>query len=150
MTIRDIRLLECSFRYNDKAKSVESAGDIEMLYKTNHDKKKKEITIFFRLLQNNEDAPVIFDIVYGGKFVLEDNEEEHVDTFCQKNCPSIIMPYAREFLSDLTRRAGLPGLFLNTVNFTEQPDRVLISPESEDCSKSLPTRRKKSSRPKSS
>lgn len=60
-------------------------------------------------------------IRYGGifKFKKKPEPEEHLSKTAEITCASILFPFAREAVADLTRRAGFPPLLLNPVNFID-------------------------------
>ncbi len=55
-----------------------------------------------------------------------------IDEFLRVNAPSIIMPYLRENISSLATRAGLPRVFLPTVNFREWYERDKAVPQQKE------------------
>lgn len=62
---------------------------------------------------------VIYDleIVYGGMFHVENLPADALEPFLLVNCPSILFPFLRRIIADLTREGGFPPLFLDPIDF---------------------------------
>lgn len=62
---------------------------------------------------------VIYDleIVYGGMFQVENMPSDALEPFLLVNCPSILFPFLRRLVADLTREGGFPPLFLDPIDF---------------------------------
>lgn len=52
-----------------------------------------------------------------GIFTIAGFDERTLDGLLGSYCPTILFPYAREAISDLTSRAGFPAMVLAPVNF---------------------------------
>ncbi len=65
------------------------------------------------------DTGVIYDleIVYGGMFHVENMPGDALEPFLLVNCPSILFPFLRRLVADLTREGGFPPLFLDPMDF---------------------------------
>ena len=65
------------------------------------------------------DSGVIYDleVVYGGMFQVENMPAEALEPFLLVNCPSILFPFLRRIVADLTREGGFPPLFLDPIDF---------------------------------
>lgn len=62
--------------------------------------------------------PFTIDAEMTGHFELAGTpDEKQFDMLKNVNCPAIMLPYLREFISDLTRRAGLSPLYIPPFNF---------------------------------
>ena len=61
----------------------------------------------------------LIDLKYAGIFSLEGKTEDKADMekviFVQ--CPSIVFPYARRIISDLTRDGGYLPLYISPIDF---------------------------------
>jgi len=65
-----------------------------------------------------EDKTVfIVEVKKAGIFSLKGFGEEQLDSMLGSYCPSILFPYLRELISELSLRAGFPPLYLSPVNF---------------------------------
>ena len=118
MNIKDIRLLECSFSINRDAPDQDSVIGSSLSFESAFDKDTKTVTgVLKTVSQEDKNSPYQFSAEIGGKFILDDGEEEHLKRICEINIPAILLPYLRETIADLTRRAGFPPLHLPIVNF---------------------------------
>ncbi|WP_148717011.1 protein-export chaperone SecB [Chitinolyticbacter meiyuanensis] len=59
----------------------------------------------------------LVEITQAGLFSIENIPEGELDPLLGIGCPSILFPYLREAVSDLTTRAGFPPLLLQPINF---------------------------------
>ncbi|RST69810.1 protein-export chaperone SecB [Candidatus Aquarickettsia rohweri] len=65
-----------------------------------------------------EDVQYLIDLKYAGVFTLDkgmNNEEREKVIFIQ--CPTIIFPYARRVISDISRDGGYLPLYISPVDF---------------------------------
>jgi preprotein translocase subunit SecB len=70
--------------------------------------------------EENPNFPFHFEVTLAGVFVFSEPIQEELRVRCAAiNCPTILFPYLRETLADLTRRAGFPPLHLQETNFAE-------------------------------
>jgi preprotein translocase subunit SecB len=67
----------------------------------------------------SNDAGVIYhlDLTYGGIFRLQNIPEQLVQPILWVNCPSLLFPYVRRLVSDITQDGGFPPLFLEPIDF---------------------------------
>lgn len=59
----------------------------------------------------------LVELTQAGIFQIENMPEEELEPLLGIGCPSILFPYLREAVSDLTTRAGFPPLVLQPINF---------------------------------
>jgi preprotein translocase subunit SecB len=72
------------------------------------------------LKEENPNFPFHFEVTLAGVFVFSEPIQEEMRVQCASiNCPTILFPYLRETLADLTRRAGFPPLHLQETNFAD-------------------------------
>ena len=62
---------------------------------------------------------VIYDLelAYGGLFRIENLPEQALEPFLLINCPSLLFPFLRRLVADLTREGGFPPLLLDPIDF---------------------------------
>jgi preprotein translocase subunit SecB len=77
-----------------------------------------ESVIDFKAHATN-DAGVIYDleVVYGGMFKVENIPQDSLEPFLLVECPTILFPFLRRLVADLTREGGFPPLFIDPINF---------------------------------
>lgn len=57
------------------------------------------------------------EIVYAGLFRIENIPAQALEPFLLVNCPSILFPFLRRIVADLTREGGFPPLLLDPFDF---------------------------------
>jgi len=57
------------------------------------------------------------ECTYGGVFVIQSMPKEALEPFLLVNCPSMLFPFLRRIIADLTREGGFPPLFLDPIDF---------------------------------
>lgn len=58
-----------------------------------------------------------FEIVYAGAFHIENAPPQALEPMLFINCPSLLFPFLRRLVADLTREGGFPPLLLDPVDF---------------------------------
>jgi preprotein translocase subunit SecB len=56
-------------------------------------------------------------IDYGGMFKLENMPQQAIEPFLLINAPSLLFPFVRRLIADLTREGGFPPLMLDPIDF---------------------------------
>jgi preprotein translocase subunit SecB len=64
-------------------------------------------------------AGVIYDmeLAYAGLFEIQSIPEQALQPFLLINCPSLLFPFLRRLVADLTREGGFPPLLLDPIDF---------------------------------
>ena len=57
------------------------------------------------------------ELVYAGLFNIQNIPEQALEPFLLVNCPSILFPFVRRLVADLTREGGFPPLLLDPFDF---------------------------------
>lgn len=57
------------------------------------------------------------EVEQAGIFVLQGFTEEELSYMIGSQCPTVLLPYAREAISDLVVKGGFPQLLIEPVNF---------------------------------
>ncbi|MGO9014024.1 MAG: protein-export chaperone SecB [Dissulfurispiraceae bacterium] len=118
-SIIDIKQVESHFTLNTDFKPTKDEG-IEISYGTviSYEKKDKLVSVALSIISDNKKQPFIFTIRTVGLFNFPQiPASKELDRIVNINCGSIIFPYIRESIADLTRRAGFPPLHINPINF---------------------------------
>lgn len=77
-----------------------------------------ESAIDFKAHASNQKGTIYqLEIVYAGLFRLKNIPSEALEPFLLINCPTLIFPYLRRIVSDLTREGGFPPLLLDPIDF---------------------------------
>lgn len=77
-----------------------------------------ESVIEFKAQASNQ-AGVIYDLelTYAGLFEIQGMPEQALEPFLLINCPSLLFPFLRRLVADLTREGGFPPLLLDPIDF---------------------------------
>ena len=57
------------------------------------------------------------ELAYAGTFQVENLPEVQLQPFLLIHCPSLLFPFARRLIADLTREGGFPPLLLDPIDF---------------------------------
>lgn len=77
-----------------------------------------ESAIEFKALAKNSDGTIYdLELVYAGLFKLVNAPDEALEPFLLIHCPTLVFPFLRRLVADLTREGGFPPLFLDPVDF---------------------------------
>ncbi len=68
-------------------------------------------------VKNNDKTAFLVEVQQAGLFNVVGFNEQDTKYILGAQCMTILFPYAREVVSDLTNRGGFPPLLLNPVNF---------------------------------
>ncbi len=68
-------------------------------------------------VSNQDKVAFLVEVHQGGIFQLHGFNEQDTKYILGAQCMTILFPYAREAVTDLTNRGGFPPLLLNPVNF---------------------------------
>jgi len=74
--------------------------------------------IDFKAHATNKDGTIyIMECVYGGLFKLQNVPQQALEPFLLINCPTILFPFLRRLVADITREGGFPPLLLDPIDF---------------------------------
>ncbi len=68
-------------------------------------------------VSNQDKVAFLVEVHQGGIFQLQGFNDQDTKYILGAQCMTILFPYAREAVTDLTNRGGFPPLLLNPVNF---------------------------------
>lgn len=60
---------------------------------------------------------------YAGLFTVSGIPAEKVDAILHVHCPTLLFPFARNIIADVTRDGGYPALLINTLDFSQVFER---------------------------
>lgn len=66
---------------------------------------------------NSEGVIYDLELSYGGAFAVSNIPPNALEPFLLVNCPSILFPFLRRLVADITREGGFPPLFLDPIDF---------------------------------
>lgn len=117
--LEEIFIPNILFRLNPAFKPKEGKIEINTSIEVDYSHKNKDLSVQVRVeMPDGENTPFSFAIEGIGRFVFkEEPPAEELERIAKVNCAAMIFPYLREAIADLTRRAGVPPLHLQPVNF---------------------------------
>lgn len=59
----------------------------------------------------------VLEVTYGGAFRLQNIPPQAMEPFLLVNCPTLLFPFLRRIVADVTREGGYPPLWLDPVDF---------------------------------
>ncbi len=131
LNIQDMRVFEVQFWTNEEFSEPSEDEGVEFRFRFNVESNyiESDHRLMIKLTAATPDKseveyPFYFKVAILGTFnVNESIEPKLLEQLSRINCPAIMFPYARELVSDLTRRAGFPPLYLPVINFVKQARR---------------------------
>ena len=71
--------------------------------------------------QAASNAGVIYEceMVYAGLFQVENLPQEALEPFLMINCPTLLFPFMRRLIADISREGGYPPLLLDPIDFAQ-------------------------------
>ncbi len=77
-----------------------------------------ESAIAFKAHAGNQAGPIYdLELVYSGLFRIKSIPEAALEPFLLINCPTLIFPFLRRLVADITREGGFPPLLLDPIDF---------------------------------
>ncbi len=117
--IRDL-----SFENPHVTRMLDGPGDnpnLKIEVNVNAEKLRPELfqsAIEFKAHATNAEGTIyILECVYGGLFKLHNVPEQALEPFLLINCPTILFPFLRRLVADITREGGYPPLLLDPIDF---------------------------------
>ncbi|MCH9764717.1 MAG: protein-export chaperone SecB [Alphaproteobacteria bacterium] len=77
-----------------------------------------ESAIEFKALATNSSGTIYdLELIYAGLFKLKNVPTDTLDVFLLIHCPTLVFPFLRRLVADLTREGGFPPLLLDPIDF---------------------------------
>ena len=77
-----------------------------------------ESDINFKATANSKLGTIyLLELVYGGLFKVDNIAPQQLEPFLLINCPTILFPFMRRIVADVTRDGGFPPLWLDPIDF---------------------------------
>lgn len=114
---------DLSFENPGVGKPADAADKPNLRIEVNVNGGKTGERVYESALQFRAEASVssgvlyVLELVYAGMFEIENMPEEALEQFLLINCPTLIFPFARRLIADLTREGGFPPLLLDPIDF---------------------------------
>lgn len=115
---------DLSFENPNVGKMIESKGDApDLRVEINVAAKRVGPDVYESAIHFHGNAKgsigVIYDLEldYGGLFRIQNIPEEAIEPFLLVNCPTLLFPFLRRIVADVTRDGGFPPLLLDPMDF---------------------------------
>ena len=115
---------DLSFENPNVSRLLDGPGDnpnLKLEVNVNAERVKPELyqsAIDFKAHATNKNGTIyIMECVYGGLFKLVNVPEQALEPFLLINCPTILFPFLRRLVADITREGGFPPLLLDPIDF---------------------------------
>ena len=115
---------DLSFENPNVRKLIDGSGDKPTLrVDVNVNATKMADRIFESAIEFKAEATsktgVIYDleVTYAGLFEIQSIPQEALEPFLLINCPSLLFPFLRRLVADITREGGFPPLLLDPIDF---------------------------------
>lgn len=117
--IETVRLIEAHFALNRQYKWVkDEIIEFQQSIEIEHKSVNNILGVVVRFYSDSEKQPFRFSVAWEGAFVFDKlPAKELLERIAHVNCASIIFPYVRESIADMTRRASILPLNLQPMNF---------------------------------
>lgn len=79
-----------------------------------------EVMLTLKITSKNKGSDAVLflmELEYGGIFHIENVPEEQMHPYLMIQCPTMLFPFARRIVSDVTRDGGFPPLNLDNIDF---------------------------------
>lgn len=78
-----------------------------------------EVTLQVEGKATREDKHLFMvELTYAGIFSIQNIPQEHVEAVLYVHCTTLLFPFARQIIAEVTRNGGYPPLLLNAVDFS--------------------------------
>ncbi len=118
----DFKLLAVHFEVNRDFSSEDNV-EVTTQLTLNHDclDEHKILRVFLKVEIYGKDTPFSLTVEGAGLFQFNSNlpKKDALTKIAHINCASIVFPYVRETIADITRRSGFPPLHIAPVNFVD-------------------------------
>lgn len=79
-----------------------------------------ESAIDFKAVASNAEGTIYdLELVYAGLFQLKNVPDQALEPFLLVNCPTLIFPFLRHIVAEVTREGGFPPLMLDPIDFAQ-------------------------------
>ena len=102
--------------FNDQSE-IKTNIEISTNYNTLEKEMYEVLLNIYILIETKANNEVIIEMEQAGLFALHNIPKDQVQNILETFCSNMLFPYAREQISNLTLKAGLPPLLLAPVNF---------------------------------
>lgn len=105
-----------SLRPRDKAPKIDLDVNIDIAKVAEH---SYEVALRVKAdAKHEEEQLFIAELVYGGVFTLETEDQNQLEQVLMMYCPNLLFPFARQILANAATQGGFPPLMLEPIDFS--------------------------------
>ncbi|MDY0190068.1 MAG: protein-export chaperone SecB [Desulfuromonas sp.] len=115
----DFRVAKLDFCVNDNPSHAKQAT-VRTEFKVRHECKGNRLKVHLTIFFKDKDAPFSIHLEGVGLFELHRSfTEAEIEELSHSHCATMMFPYMRETIADISRRAGFPPLHIPQIDFNQ-------------------------------
>lgn len=75
----------------------------------------------------NDKHLFMLELHYAGLYAIKNVPAEHIESILYVHCPSLLFPFARQIVAEVTSNGGYPPLLLNAIDFASMYQQQMAS-----------------------
>ncbi len=75
----------------------------------------------------NDSHLFMLELHYAGLYAIKNVPTEHIESILYVHCPSLLFPFARQIVAEVTSNGGYPPLLLNAIDFATMYQKQVAS-----------------------
>lgn len=124
LSMLDYRLLRIDFSLNPHFGGNQGQVEVQTEFKIRHEWQPPHLKVFLTISFNDNSGPFNLSTEGVGLFHVKTTcDDRQLDLMVNQQCSTLLFPYLRELIADITRRAGFPPLHIPHVDFARVFDR---------------------------
>lgn len=119
ITFLDFRVVKLDFCVNDTLPTAKQAT-VRTEFKVRHECKANRLKVYLTIFFKDKAAPFSIHLEGVGLFELKRTFTAlEIEELSHSHCSTIMFPYLRETIADISRRAGFPPLHIPQIDFNQ-------------------------------
>jgi preprotein translocase subunit SecB len=107
------------------------APDVDMnvqvgINNVNDDLYEVTLTVEGKATRNDKHLFMV-ELHYAGLYAIKNVPKEHIESILYVHCPSLLFPFARQIIAEVTSNGGYPPLLLNAIDFARMYQQQVAS-----------------------
>lgn len=107
------------------------APDVDMnvqvgINAVNDDLYEVTLTVEGKATRNDKHLFMV-ELHYAGLYAIKNVPKEHIESILYVHCPSLLFPFARQIIAEVTSNGGYPPLLLNAIDFARMYQQQVAS-----------------------
>lgn len=115
----DFRVAKLDFCVNDNLPHTKQAT-VRTEFKVRHESKANRLKVHLTIFFKDKEAPFSINLEGIGLFELNRTFTAlEIEELSHSHCSTMMFPYMREMIADISRRAGFPPLHIPQIDFSQ-------------------------------